>query len=531
MKSPFQSWLPKGLIPVALLVLLFPTLSMSGVYTSNTPDLVGAMGTLSEYFTMANYATTIGMVVAYPLLLKVKGYYNSRTILLVSYGATLGMSVLCATTGYPEIIVGASLFIGFFKMFAMIELIIPIMMMLSPTGDRGRFYAFFYPLSIGIGQFSAWLTAYLTYAYNWSYAYYFMVLAMLACLLLVLLMYHDEPLETRVPVQGIDWLSVVLLASGLMTLNYVLAFGKYEDWLSSLRIQGGWIATVILLTAFVSRQIGHAHPFLDLSVLKSRNVRVALGLIFLMGAFFATGGIQTALTTTVLRFDNVTSAELSLWMLPGVLAGGMLCFFWFKYKGGFRGLLLIGFGAFIAYHLLLYFRFHPGAGDHDLWFPNALKGLGMLVLFVALGLYMANKMTMVGMINSGMLMIMFRSFIGPAVFSALYSWGMYYSQISHTQALGGRMDLLDPLVTARYQAAGLPASSMGAEAVHSRGAQALLRSVQVQAVLVTGQELFGYIVLGGLAVLVLILVLPLQPVNKRRLVNLRRRWRQVIPVP
>lgn len=531
MKSPFHSWLPKGLIPVVLLVLLFPTLSMSGVYASNTPDLVGAMGALSEYFAMANYATTIGMVIAYPLLLKVKGRYNSRTILLASYGVTLGLSILCATTVHPEVIVGASLFIGFFKMFAMIELIIPIMMMLSPGGDRGRFYAFFYPLSIGIGQFSSWLTAYLTYEYAWSYAYYFMVLAMLGCLVLVLFAYHDDPLDAPVPVAGIDWFSVFLLTAGLMTLNYVLAFSKYEDWLSSVWIQGGWMATVILLTAFVSRQIGHAHPFLDLSVLRSRNVRVALGLIFLMGAFFATGGIQTALTTTVLRFDNVTSAELSLWMLPGVLAGGGLCFFWFKYKGGFRGLILIGFGAFLAYHLLMYFRFHPGAGDHDLWFPNALKGLGMLVLFVALGLYMANKMTMVGMINSGMLMILFRSFIGPAVFSALYSWGMYAGQVSHTQALAGKMDLLDPLVSARYQAARLPALSLGAEAAHTRGASALLGSVQVQAVLVTGQELFGYVAAGGIAVMLLVLVMPFQPVNKRRLVNLRRRWRQVIPVP
>ncbi|PQA54531.1 MFS transporter [Siphonobacter curvatus] len=531
MKSPFNAWLPKALIPLGVLILLVPTLALSGVYPANSADLVGGLGTLSEYVMMANYASTIGMLCSYPLLLKVKGYWNSRTVLLLSYGATLVLSVLCAETTYPEVMVGASFLIGFFKMFAMIELIIPIMFMISSVGDRARFYAFFYPLSIGIGQGSAYVTAAISYTYGWSYVYYVMVLATLVCLILTLLLYHNDPLEKRAPIQSIDGLSVVLLFSSLMLLNYVLCFAKYENWGESLTLQGASFGFLLTLIGFIGRQNYLTHPFLDLSVMKSKNVRLALFLILVMGIFFASSSLQSAITTGILRYDALTSAKLNLWMLPGVLLGGIVCLVWFKYQGGFKGIILLGFAAFTLYHLLLYFTVSPDMGLHDFYIPLVFKGLGLLLLYVGLGLYLANKMTMVGMINSGALMILFRSFVGPALFSAVYAFGLYQGQQQHLVNLAGKMDALDPLVTSRYLAARQSGTSLGPEAAQMMGARALLGSVQMQAVLLTVKEWMGYIVLAGFASMAFVSLRSFQPVNKRKLVNLRRRWRRLEPIP
>ncbi len=531
MKSPFNAWLPKPLIPLGLLILLVPTLALSGVYPANIGDMTGGLGTLSEYFMMANNASTIGMFCAYPLMLKIKGYWNSRTILLVSFTANLLLSIVCAQTPYPEIIIGASLAIGFFKMFAMIELIIPIMFMISPGGDRSRFYSFFYPISIGIGQASAYMTATISYEYGWSYVYYVMVMASLVCLVFTLLMYHNDPLENRVPIEQVDGLSLVLLSVSFMLVNYVLCFARYENWSDSLLIQGAGIGFVITLLGFVSRQNYLTHPLLDLSVLKSKNVRLALFLLLVMGIFFASSSLQSAMTSGILRYDAMTSAKLNLWMLPGVLLGGILCFIWFKYEGGFKGIILLGFAAFTLYHVILYVTVSPDMGMHDFHVALLFKGLGMLLLFVGLGLYQANKMTMVGMINSGALMILIRSFLGPALFSAVYAFGLYQGQQQHTVDLAGKMDAWDPQVSARFMAARQSGLSQGTEVAQMMGARALAGSVQMQAVLVTVKEWMGYISMAGLATMAFVSLRSFQPVNKRRLVNLRRRWRRLDPIP
>ncbi|PKK36180.1 hypothetical protein BWI96_12255 [Siphonobacter sp. SORGH_AS_0500] len=531
MKSPFHAWLPKPLIPLGVLILLMPTLALSGVYPANTADMVGGLGTLSEYFMMANYAATIGMFCAYPIMLKVKGYWNSRTILLVSFTATLLLSVVCAETTYPEVIVAASLLIGFFKMFAMIELIIPIMFMISPGGDRARFYTFFYPISIGIGQVSAYVTAFISYEYGWSYVYYVMVIASLVCLAFTLLLYHNDPLEKRIPIENIDGLSLLLLSVSLMLANYVLCFARYENWSDSLLIQGASIGFIITLLGFVSRQNSLTHPLLDLSVLKSKNVRLALFLIFVMGIFFASSSLQSAITSGILRYDAMTSAQLNLWMLPGVFLGGVICFIWFNYQGGFKGIILLGFAAFTLYHVILYLTVSPDMGLKDFHIALIAKGIGMILLFVGLGLYQANKMTMVGMINSGALMIAIRSFVGPALFSAVYAFALYQGQQQHLVDLAGKMDALDPQVTARYMAARQSGLSQGTEVAQIMGARALSGSVQVQAILVTVKEWMGFISIAGFVTLAFVSLRSFQPVNKRRLVNLRRRWRRLAPIP
>ena len=54
---------------------------------------------------------------------------------------------MCGTTDNRWVLVAGSFLIGFLKLFPLIEMILPVMFILSPTGDKGRFYALFYPLA------------------------------------------------------------------------------------------------------------------------------------------------------------------------------------------------------------------------------------------------------------------------------------------------------------------------------------------------------------------------------------------------
>ena len=146
-KGLFHKWVPKPIMLILIIVLLLPLLTVSGIYTGNIADMVGSLGTLPEMMSYALNATTIGMATVLPLLLRTKRYFRSKELLVGSFLGLAILSLISGTTDEPVVIIISSFFMGAFKMFGMIELVIPIMFMISPKNERGKFNSIFYPLS------------------------------------------------------------------------------------------------------------------------------------------------------------------------------------------------------------------------------------------------------------------------------------------------------------------------------------------------------------------------------------------------
>ena len=64
------------------------------------------------------------------------------------------------------------------------------------------------------------------------------------------------------------------------------------------------------------------------------------------------------------------------------------------------------------------------------------------------------------------------------------------------------------------------------EAAQSLGVQSMWGSIQVQATLNASKEIFGFIILAGVLVMLLVLFFRFSPVNLRRLVMLRGKFRK-----
>ena len=170
-KGLFKSWVPKSVQLLLILIFTFVIMSVNPVNMGNISMMVGDLGTMSEYLMMANFASFIGMATSMPLVLRVKMRFRTKEIMIVSLAVTALLSFVIGTTEVPEIIVAASFLMGFFKMFMMMEFILPLMFILSPDGKRGKFYAVFYPFSIIAGNISGYYLAKLAYHTTWQYAH------------------------------------------------------------------------------------------------------------------------------------------------------------------------------------------------------------------------------------------------------------------------------------------------------------------------------------------------------------------------
>jgi len=522
----FYPWVPKPLQLVLILIMTIPVLSINGIYSGNIGDMYSSLGILAEDLTMANYAATIGMMAVFPLIMKTKQRFKAKHLMLTSFISAIFLSYVSATTHEPSILILCNFLLGGLKMFAMIEVIIPVMSIISPSGDRGMFYCVFYPFSIVMGQLSGYFTVHLAYLYNWQYVYYFAIAALLLCTLLTLIFVHDSYASKPVPLYRFDWLSMVILCSGLMLLNYFLSYGRMLDWFHSVNIQGALIGFVVLLIWFIQRQMTIKRPYLALDVFKKKNVYSALFFIALMGIFMGSGNIQSAFLG-ILKYSPITNSQLNLFMGVGAVLAGLIAFIWFKKKWSIKGLIFLGFSGFILYHVLFYFLFSPIVDIEYFVLPIVLKGFGLTMLYISIGIYLADKLAMSSMLSASAVLVLFRSFIGPAMWGAFFSTELYQGTFAHTAAIVQRMDALDPSSASRINQAvqGSLAQGRSLELAQSMGTQSMWGAVQVQATLAAGKEIYGYIIIGGGLILFYTLMHRFRPVDLRKLVNFRRKIR------
>lgn len=441
-KGPFADWVPKPLMLLLIIIFLFPMLAVMGVYSGNTTDIAGAFATYSEYISLANNATTIGMAVAVTIALRIKMRFRSKEIIAGSAIILALLSYTIGTTDNVLVVVIGSFFIGFFKMFPIIEMVLPVMFILSPTGDKGRFYAMFYPLTIGVSQFSSYLMSDLIFNSSWQAPYFLMSIVMLVIAALSLIFQHNKRFCFKMPLYQIDWLSLILLAISAMCINIGLTFMRQQAWFNSPLIIGALILGTILLSLTIILQKSRKRKLIKFDfIFKKENVSHSLILLMLLGVFLASSSIFVQYTVGVLGYDNLTNAKLNLWMIPGIILGGVYAFFSFKNKWNLKYYTAAGFIAFFLHTLMLYLIIQPQLNIEQLYIPMLLKGTGMGILFIGIWFYASLDLEMNDMLGIIGILLLVRTFFSTAFGGAIISWATYQSQWQSLNDISTYLDI------------------------------------------------------------------------------------------
>lgn len=349
---------------------------------------------------------------------------------------------------------------------------------------------------------------------------------LLVCLVLVLVAVRPVPKAPAPPTSAppTDWLAAGLLTSALLLLAYVGAFGRLEDWWASPRIQGAGLLVLVGGLGFTYRCLTQANPLVQSDILGKGQVLLSCGLFIVLGIFLTGSSLLSSVTAGVLLLNGPTNAALNLWMIPGLVLGGGYCYWWFRRQRGFKGILLLGFGAFVVSYGLLYLLIAPNTSLPDLYVPTMLRGMGMAILFVAGGVLINDKLAPADTGKVLFFQLLTRSLLGTLLFSTVFTTATYRAQVRNTTVLAQSMGALDPQVLARTQSAAQAATASGRDAVVATQ-QTLYGLVRPQAALLASRELSGYVVWAGLGTLAFVLLVRIDPLNRRRLVNWRRRLR------
>lgn len=479
----FYAWVPKSVMLVLLIVIALIFFGVSAIYTPNITYLVGSTGAMSEYYLWANYANVVGMGAIMPLVLRIKARFRTKEILVTSLMGIAFMYIAMGTTHQPQIIIAASFFIGMLKMLGMMEVILPIMFILAKDGNRGRFYSIFYTAVLIVTQVSGYYITKISYYANWQFSYLFYASICLIGAMICLVFQHNQRFMRKVPLYYIDWISVLLYISAFMILGYILAFGKQQNWFESQQIQYATLSFLGLAFVFFLRQQLLTRPFLSLKGFKKNNVRHGIIMLLFLGMYLATTSLQNTFAMGVLGYNALTNASLNMMIIPGLIAGAVLSYFWFKHLIPIRLLTFTGFAAFMLYTVILYFFMVPEL-NYTTWFlPMFFKGMGMCILFIAIWYYTLDKLDIPSLLSLIGFVLLWRTFISVGIFSALFSWLQYKLQLQSISNLAIYFDDVTLM-----QGGGIPIST-----------------IQLNAILAANKIIFGWINILGIGVLLYVL--------------------------
>lgn len=508
---PTRPWVPQWLGIVTMFVVILPIIMLNGAYTGSIVEVSNTLGILREDINMGYYAASAGMAVAYPIVPKIRAVVTPKTLLLTDLFLQILFSLWCDHTGNIDIIIVCSFFIGFLKAFIMLEFIIQIRPMFSPKNIRSEFYAYFYPIVFSGGQISMAITAQLAYYYQWQYMYYFTILLMLVAMGFVLLFFRYARRPIHLPYKDIDWKSILLVASALLFSIYVFTYGKTLDWFASPKILIYTIAVPCLIYLFLYRQQSREKPYISLKPLKHH--KSIIGYFFMIMAMFisATSSLVSNYMNSIIRVDSMHANALNLLLLPGFIVGAIVCFWWFRWqRWRFRFLIAGSMLCFSIYLAILYFGITPDGRYEMLFLPTVFRGLGMLTLFIAFGVYVVEDLDPKLMLSNAFFLISFRSVLSPVMAASFFNNMLYYLQTKSMNTLAENITLTTPEASSRYNQALQSAILQGHEYSESCriAVNNLYSLLQQQALLTATKTILGYILMATLVIAIVCCFIP-----------------------
>lgn len=495
---PTRPWVPQWLGIVTVFVIILPVILLNGAYTGSMVEVSNTLGILNEDITMAYYATSVGMAVAYPIVPKILAVITPKTLLLTDLVLQIVFSFICAHSNNMDIVVVCSFVMGFLKAFVMLEFIILIRPLFSPKNVRSEFYAYFYPIAFSGGQLSTAITAQLAYHYQWQHMYYFIAILLMIAIVFILCFFRYAQRPMKNPFNEVDGKSILVIASALLLTLYTFTYGKTLDWFASPKLRLFAITIPVLFVLFIHRQRTHQTPYISLKPLFSHKSVIGYGFMMLAMFLTATSSLVTSYTNNIIKVDSIHSNALNLWLIPGFIADAIICFWWFRWqRWRFRFLVSGGLFCYVFYLSVLYFGITPYGTYEMLYLPMFFRGVGMMILFIAFGVFVVEDLDPKLTLSNAFFLISFRSVLAPALSSSFFNNMIYRLQGQKTALLSGNVTMTDPIASQRYNQALNNALSQGHgyNEASQIATNSLYSILQQQALLSGLKTLFGYVLI------------------------------------
>ena len=529
---PFYSWMPKPLGIIILLFFFLPILTVGGVYSVNSTEMMSGLGIISEHIQFANFVTSIGMAAFAPFLYQLVCVRREKMMCIVGFAFMYIFSYICAKTDSVFLLALCSLLTGFLRMVLMMVNLFTLIWYaggmeatrnitpgLEPKDTAGwnkldiercvsqpAVYLFFMIL----GQSGTALTAWLSFEYEWKYVYYFMMGILLISILLLFITIPNYKFPGRFPINFRKFGNVTAFCISLTCLTYVLVYGKVLDWYDDESIRWATAVSILFAGIFLYMDVTRRSPYVLLDAFKLRTIRMGALLYLLLMVINSSAMFVNVFAGVGMHLDNLQNASLGNWCMVGYAIGAVIA----MVLGGkglhFKYLFAMGFFFLSLSAVFMYFEVQTAGVYERLKYAVIIRATGMMILYALTAAYANQRMPFKYLSTWICIMLTVRMVVGPSIGGAIYTNVLQERQQHYITRYAQNVDLLNPDASTSFLGTVQGMKYQGKSETEARNMAAISTKgrIQVQATLSALKEMAGWTIYGGLICMIFVLVVP-----------------------
>ncbi len=490
-------FVPRRLKPWIFIFFVLIIQFSGGVYLAAASDMVGTTALMQEDILMAGYASLIGMAINFAVMFRIKFRFSNRTQLLAACIVLIAANFICASTDSVPVLVITCFVAGWFRMQATFACNSTIQLWLTPVRDMAIFFCYVYIVVDSVIQLSGIATIYTAFFSQWEYMQW--IMSGLLALMMILVLILVKPVRTPmfIPLLGIDWIGAGLWAVFMTGFTFICVYGNFYNWWDSAEIRVAALVTVIALGINLYRASFLHHPYISFMAMKNRNVVRATVIYTVFFTLLATEHVfEHTYAAQVLGFDETNLIDLNWYVFAGIVTGCGFTYFTFALrKWRYKTMTAIGFALAIVYLAYFYFFLDYGVEKEMLFMPLFFRGAAAVIISIIF---------LTSIVQSGLPFQVFpqaltiNGFTG-AVMSATFGPAVVGEFLRHVMAKNA--SLIGSVMTASNP-----------DATHVPVGE-LYGMVQLQALVVSMKEIYGWLLMVAFVALLVILVsyAPLRP--------------------
>ncbi len=493
------------LIAISVMFATFMEVLDTTVVNVSLPHIAGSLSVTIDEATWVLTSYLVANAIILPMTGWLASVFGRKRLLMISVVGFTSASFLCGLAPNLWSLIVFRILQGATG-GALQPLSQAVLLEAFPPHERGKAMGFWGQGIVVAPILGPVLGGWLTDNYSWRWVFYINIPVGIASIVMTKL-YIFDPSYIRQESRRIDYWGLGMLAVGIGALQYVLDKGQEEDWFASRTITMLTVIAAVTLTALIVHELTTEDPVVDLRVFKVRSYAVGVFLMAVVG--FVLYGSLVLLPIMLQTLLGYPSLQAGIAMAPrgigafvmmqitGYLTG------WFDPRKLLTGGLVIG-----GVTLLWLSQLSLQAGYWDIFWPQAIQGLGMSLLFVPLTTVAMDAIPREKMGNATSLFNLTRN-IGGSIGIAVMGTMLARQQQATTAMLGANVTAYDPASQALFQQTRQAFMAAGADAATatSRAYAAIFGLVQRQAAMVAFVGIFQLMAILFLALIPLVLLM------------------------
>ena len=268
-----KGWVPRRLQPWIYVLTALCFQFSGGMYLGALDEIRGTTNFMIEDVMFLLYATLAGMAMWFPMLFRMKFRFTNQQLLCTS-AIVMGIcNVITMHSQSMPVLVVACFIAGIAKIQGTFECMSNIQLWITPKRDFAVFFPVLHIILLTAIEGGGWLAAWMGHHFTWQMMHAFTVGTMSFVLLSQIVLCRPFcPMPNRFSLKGTDWQGALLICVTMLLFSYIFVYGDHYRWFANqhIRMVGAFALVFAGLTLY--RLIHNRYPYVELRLLKCRNV-------------------------------------------------------------------------------------------------------------------------------------------------------------------------------------------------------------------------------------------------------------------